>query len=143
GLTIPDEIQRRQERKARLARAKAEIEARAHARFVAEQADYTEKPARHEALQAEGKPARGRPPEPPPAAAGVPETPKNRSPRGLARGLPSENRPKPALAALRQGSSRSENPLRHLLARLRVRLHANSAKNPLFRLLPKSDRMLV
>lgn len=72
GLTIPDEIQRRQERKARLARAKAEIEARAHARFVAEQADYTEKPARREALQAEGKPARGRPPGRPRRRPGFP-----------------------------------------------------------------------
>jgi transposase len=33
GLTIPEKVQRRQERKAKLARAKAEIEARAHARF--------------------------------------------------------------------------------------------------------------
>lgn len=45
GLTIPEEVQRRQERKAKLAKAKAEIEARAHARFVAEQADYAEKQA--------------------------------------------------------------------------------------------------
>jgi len=37
---------------------------------VAEQADYTEKLARREALQAEGKPARGRPPEPPSSAPG-------------------------------------------------------------------------
>jgi transposase len=70
GLTIPDEIQRRQERKAKLARAKAEIEARAHARFVAEQADYAEKLARREALHAEGKTARGRPPAPPSSAPG-------------------------------------------------------------------------
>lgn len=65
GLTIPDELQRRQERKAKLARAKAEIEARAHARFVAEQAEHVEKIARREARQAEGKTPRGRPPEPP------------------------------------------------------------------------------
>lgn len=32
GLTIPEEITRRQERQAALARARAEIEARAHAR---------------------------------------------------------------------------------------------------------------
>lgn len=70
GLTIPDEIQRRAERKAKLARAKAEIEARAHARFVAEQADHAEKLARREALQAEGKTPRGRPPEPPSAEPG-------------------------------------------------------------------------
>lgn len=68
GLTIPDEIQRRAERKAKLARAKAEIEARAHARFVAEQADHAENIARREALRAEGKTPRGRPPEPPASA---------------------------------------------------------------------------
>lgn len=65
GLGIPAEIQRRQERKAKLARAKAEIEARAHARFVAAQAEHAEKLARREALKAEGKKPRGRPPEPP------------------------------------------------------------------------------
>lgn len=70
GLTIPDEIQRRAERKAKLARAKAEIEARAHARFVAEQAEHAEKLARREALRSEGKTPRGRPPEPPSAAPG-------------------------------------------------------------------------
>ncbi len=70
GLTIPEEIQRRAERKAKLARAKAEIEARAHARFVAEQAEHTEATARREALQAEGKKPRGRPPEPPAPAPG-------------------------------------------------------------------------
>jgi transposase len=70
GLTIPDEIQRRQERKAKLARAKAEIEARAHARFVAEQAEHAEKLARREALRSEGKTPRGRPPEPPSATPG-------------------------------------------------------------------------
>jgi transposase len=65
GLTIPEEVQRRQERKAKLARAKAEIEARAHARFVAEQADHAEKQARYEAAQAKGKTPRGRKPQPP------------------------------------------------------------------------------
>ena len=65
GLSIPEEIQRRVERKAKLARAKAEIEARAHARFVAEQAGHAEQLARREALQAEGRKPRGRPPEPP------------------------------------------------------------------------------
>ncbi len=65
GLTYPDEVQLRQERKAKLALAKAEIEARAHARFVAERAEHAEQVARREALQAEGKKPRGRPPEPP------------------------------------------------------------------------------
>ena len=68
GLTIPAEIQRRQERKAKLAKAKAEIEARAHARFVSEQADYAEKKARYEALQAKGKTPRGRKAQPPASA---------------------------------------------------------------------------
>jgi transposase len=67
GLSLPGEIQRRQERKAKLARAKAEIEARADARFAAEQAEHAEKLARREALQAEGKTPRGRPPAPPSA----------------------------------------------------------------------------
>lgn len=65
GLTIPEEVQRRQERKAKLARAKAVIEARAHARFVAEQADYAESRARYEAAQAKGQTPRGRKPQPP------------------------------------------------------------------------------
>ncbi len=40
GLTIPQEVQRRQERKAKLAAARAEIEARAKARAAAEMAEY-------------------------------------------------------------------------------------------------------
>jgi transposase len=71
GLTIPEEVQRRQERKAKLARAKAEIEARAHARFVAEQADYAQKQARYAAAQAKGKTPRGRKPQPPTPGPGV------------------------------------------------------------------------
>jgi transposase len=39
GLSIPAEVQRRQERKAQLARAKAEMEARAYARYQVEQAE--------------------------------------------------------------------------------------------------------
>jgi transposase len=49
GLSIPEEITRRQERKAALARARAEIEARAQARYAAQLAEYEEKAAEREA----------------------------------------------------------------------------------------------
>lgn len=62
GLTIPAEVQRRQERKARLARARAEMEARAYARCQAEQAEHAAKLAAREALRAAGQKPRG--PEP-------------------------------------------------------------------------------
>jgi len=69
GLTIPAEVQRRQERKAQLQRAKAEMEARAYARFQAEQAEHEAKLARRAAAAAaSGKPPRGRPPQAPEAA---------------------------------------------------------------------------
>ena len=61
GLTIPAEVQRRQERKAQLQRAKAEMEARAYARFQAEQIEHEAKLVRRaEAAAASGKPPRGR-----------------------------------------------------------------------------------
>lgn len=62
GLSIEGEVARRQERKARLLQAKAEMEARAYARFQAEQAEHEAKLARREAARAEGKKPRG--PEP-------------------------------------------------------------------------------
>lgn len=65
GLTIPREIARRQERKAALERARAEIEARAHARYAAELADYKKKLAR--------RAAKGGPGRPPKAPADKPE----------------------------------------------------------------------
>jgi hypothetical protein len=65
GLTIPVEVRRRQERKAQLARARAEMEARAYARFQAEQAEHAAKMAAREAKAAAGKKPTGRPPEPP------------------------------------------------------------------------------
>ena len=43
GLSIPEEVQRRQERKALLAKARAEMEARARVRAQAEMAEYQEK----------------------------------------------------------------------------------------------------
>jgi hypothetical protein len=45
GLMIAAEITRRQERQAALARARAEIEARAHARHAARRAEQEAKPA--------------------------------------------------------------------------------------------------
>jgi transposase len=68
GLTIPDEVQRREERQAALRRAKVEMEARAYARFQAESAQYEAKMAAREALVDSGKKPRGRAPEAPSAA---------------------------------------------------------------------------
>ena len=65
GLTIPAEVQRRQERKAQLQRAKTEMEARAYARFQAEQAEHEAKLARRAEAAASGKPPRGRAPQAP------------------------------------------------------------------------------
>jgi transposase len=65
GLTIPGEIVRRQERKAALAKARAEIEARAQARYAAELAEHEKKMAERQARQAQGKKAGGKPPTPP------------------------------------------------------------------------------
>jgi hypothetical protein len=48
GLSIPEEVQRRQERKALLAKARAEMEARAYARAQAEQPKYEEVRARRD-----------------------------------------------------------------------------------------------
>lgn len=62
GLTIPAEVQRRQERKAQLARARAEMEARAYARCLAEQAEHAMKLAARETARAAGNKPRG--PEP-------------------------------------------------------------------------------
>ena len=65
GLTIPEEIARRQERQAAIAKARAEIEARAHARYAAELAEHERKMAARRAQDAEGKKFRGRGPEAP------------------------------------------------------------------------------
>jgi transposase len=65
GLSIPEEIQRRQERKAKLAAARAEMEARAAVRAEAERGGYEAKKAEREAQRAAGKKPRGKePPEP-------------------------------------------------------------------------------
>jgi transposase len=59
GLTIPQEVQRRQERKAKLATARAEIEARAKARAAAEMAEYQAKLAERAAQKEAGRKPRG------------------------------------------------------------------------------------
>jgi len=65
GLTIPQEVQRRQERKAKLAAARAEIEARAKARAAAEMAEYQAKLAERAALKDRGEKPRGSEPKAP------------------------------------------------------------------------------
>jgi transposase len=65
GLSIPQEVQRRQERKAKLAAARAEIEARAKARAAAEMAEYQAKLAERQAQEAKGRKPRGPGPKSP------------------------------------------------------------------------------
>lgn len=65
GLTIPGEITRRQERKAALAQARAEIEARAHARYTAQLAEHEAKLAERAAQKERGEKVGGKPPQPP------------------------------------------------------------------------------
>jgi transposase len=66
SLSIPDELARREERLAKLAAARAKIEARAQERFEREQADYQAKRAARDAkAAATGQKPKGRPPEPP------------------------------------------------------------------------------
>jgi transposase len=65
GLSIPAEIARRKERQAQLAQAKAEMEARAYARFQAEQAEHEARLAQRAAARAAGRPPRGRAPQAP------------------------------------------------------------------------------
>jgi hypothetical protein len=66
GMSIPEELARRETRLAELARAKAIIEARAMERFAHERADYEAKLAVRNAKQeATGKKPRGKPPAPP------------------------------------------------------------------------------
>lgn len=68
GMSIPEELQRREQRLAAIAEAKAKIHARAQERFEREQAEYQAKMAAREAKQKEtGKKPRGGPPQPPAA----------------------------------------------------------------------------
>ena len=71
GLSIPDELERREKRLGKLAEARAKIEARAKERFGREQAEHQAKLAAREAkTAATGKKPGGRPPEPPVQGAG-------------------------------------------------------------------------
>lgn len=65
GLSIPEEVQRRVQRKAKLAAARAEMEARALARAQVERADYERKLAERAAKREAGKKPRGKEPRPP------------------------------------------------------------------------------
>ena len=66
GVSLPEEIKRREDRLALMAEAKAKIEARAKERFAREQAEYEAKLARREAkIQETGKKPGGKPPKPP------------------------------------------------------------------------------
>ena len=66
GMSIPDELARREQRLAEIARARAIIEARAKERHASEQAEYEAKMAARAAkAAATGRKPSGRPPEPP------------------------------------------------------------------------------
>jgi transposase len=66
GMSIPEELERRELRLAAIAAAKAQIEARAQERLEREQAEHQSKlAARAEHEKRTGKKPRGRPPEPP------------------------------------------------------------------------------
>jgi transposase len=66
GMSIPEELARREKRLETLAAARATIEARAKERFEREQAEHQAKLAAREAkTQATGKKPRGKPPQPP------------------------------------------------------------------------------
>ena len=65
GLTMPGEIARRQERPAALAQARAEIEARAHARYTVPLAEHEAKLAARAARKERGEKAGGKPPQAP------------------------------------------------------------------------------
>jgi transposase len=66
GMSIPDELKRREDRLAKLAEAKAKIEARAKERFEQEQAEHEARMKARAAKEAEtGRKPGGRPPQPP------------------------------------------------------------------------------
>ena len=68
GMSIPDELARREARLQKLAAARAKIEARARERFEREQAEHQAALAAREAkTKATGKKPGGKPPEPPAA----------------------------------------------------------------------------
>lgn len=66
GMSIPEELERRETRLAKLAEARAKIEARAQERHAREQAEYkAQVAARAAKAEATGKRPRGKPPQPP------------------------------------------------------------------------------
>lgn len=66
GMSIPEELARREERLAKIAEARAKIEARARERFEREQAEHDARMAARAAkTKATGKKPGGKPPEPP------------------------------------------------------------------------------
>ena len=71
GLSIPEELQRRAERKTKLAAARAEMEVRARARVEEEREAYARKLAAREAQRAAGKKPRGKEPQPPSGTPGA------------------------------------------------------------------------
>ncbi len=74
GMSIPEELERRELRLVAIAEAKAKIEARAQERFEREQAEHqTKLLARQEQEKRTGKKPRGRPPQPPSGAVGAQE----------------------------------------------------------------------
>lgn len=70
GLSVGGEVARRQERKAKLKAARAEMEVRATLRAAAERADYEAKKAEREAILAQGKKPRGKEPKEPESTPG-------------------------------------------------------------------------
>ncbi|AMO55829.1 transposase [Endozoicomonas montiporae] len=66
-LSIPEELERREDRLAVIVRAKAEIERRAEERYQQELEEYKEKVARREAIRESGKKPRGKEPKAPEA----------------------------------------------------------------------------
>jgi transposase len=71
GLSIPEEITRRQERKAALAQARVEIEVRAQARYTAQLAEFKEKMAERAAKKERGEKVGAHTPRPPTAEPGA------------------------------------------------------------------------
>jgi transposase len=65
GLTLPEELQRRVQLKARLAAARVEMEARAQVRVEQQREEYEAKVAARESKRAAGKKTRGAEPQPP------------------------------------------------------------------------------
>src|SRR5208283_966590 len=71
GMSIPEELERREQRLKKLAEARTKIEARASERFAREQAEYEAKIAARQAkAKASGKKPGGQPPAPPVAGPG-------------------------------------------------------------------------